>query len=155
MPLEVIVEPHTDGGGLLQLFFFFLLPLSSHVLKSGRAQWRRVKRVALTLVIQCPFTLSDFSVAAVQELKNERNKLSTRNRCKATPPADELRKRRDQFIVDAVKVEHARSRFYDIIPPYQASDDQNCRKYFQRSDVKKLLKVTLTPRPWSHRCHVI
>ncbi|XP_076437222.1 uncharacterized protein LOC143276547 isoform X2 [Babylonia areolata] len=84
-----------------------------------------------------------------REIKTEQNKLSTRRRCKATPTADDLRRRRDRFVVDAIEVERRRdrNRFYDIIPPYTADQDHHCKGYFQRSDIKKLLSVTLaSPR---------
>ncbi|KAL8564666.1 hypothetical protein ACOMHN_004160 [Nucella lapillus] len=82
----------------------------------------------------------------LNELKTERNKLSTRRRCKPTPTPDDLRVRRNNFVVDAVEEERKRSRFHDIIPPYAAKRDQHCRAYFQRPDIKKLLSVTLSPR---------
>ncbi|KAK7092741.1 uncharacterized protein [Littorina saxatilis] len=86
----------------------------------------------------------------LRELKDERNKLSTRRRCKPTPTVDELRQRQQKFVVDSIKMDSTRfkgSLDHDVIPHYQADHDPNCKKYFERNDVKKLMKVTVSPRP--------
>lgn len=90
-----------------------------------------------------------FLVCAVQDLKRERtqNKLSTRRRCKATPTADELNRRRQQFVNDAIITERKRTKYKDIIPPYEANNDAHCKRYFDRKDIQRLIKVTCSPRP--------
>ena len=87
-----------------------------------------------------------FILSITQRLKNERNKLSFRHRCKSTPKANEIRARQTRFVNDAVKEESSKNRFHTIIPPYSADVDNHCKKYFDKPGVKRLLSITLTPR---------
>lgn len=74
--------------------------------------------------------------------------LLNKKQCHVTPSSEELSRRRENFVNDAVMTDRMRTKFRDIIPPYRAEDDEHCRTYFRRKDVQKLLKITLSPRFW-------
>ncbi|XP_063423876.1 uncharacterized protein LOC134707767 isoform X1 [Mytilus trossulus] len=91
---------------------------------------------------------------AIKEIKNKNdidmrkniNKLSFRQRCKATPTVDEIRQREKQYVNDAIITEKKRTKYKDIIPVYDASHDDHCKAYFNRPDVKRLVTKTCSPR---------
>ncbi|XP_064594712.1 transient receptor potential protein-like [Liolophura sinensis] len=74
------------------------------------------------------------------------NKLSMRHRCRSTPNTSDLAKMEREFVNDAIITEKKRTKYKDIIPPYDASRDKNARAYFMRQDVKHLLGVTRSAR---------
>ncbi|XP_069120089.1 uncharacterized protein [Argopecten irradians] len=70
------------------------------------------------------------------------NKLSFRRRAKESPSVERIREREKEFLNDAIITEKLRTKYKDIIPKYDAAMDKNCRGYFERPDVKRLLNVT-------------
>ncbi|XP_025081140.1 uncharacterized protein LOC112556388 isoform X2 [Pomacea canaliculata] len=84
----------------------------------------------------------------MKELYREKamRSLLNKKQCHVTPSSEELSRRRENFVNDAVMTDRMRTKFRDIIPPYRAEDDEHCRTYFRRKDVQKLLKITLSPR---------
>lgn len=80
------------------------------------------------------------------EMRKSINKLSVRQRCKATPTVDEIRRREQNYVNDAIITEKKRTKYKDIIPVYDAARDDHCKAYFNRPDVKRLINVTCSPR---------
>ncbi|XP_061167020.1 uncharacterized protein LOC133175901 [Saccostrea echinata] len=80
-----------------------------------------------------------------QENARNLNKLSHRHRCKRTPTVEEIRAREQTFVNDAIITERKRTKYKDIIPVYNASNDRHCLGYFKRPDVKHLISITCTP----------
>ncbi|XP_046333283.1 uncharacterized protein LOC124116101 isoform X2 [Haliotis rufescens] len=74
------------------------------------------------------------------------NKLSFRRKCRLTPNADEMELRELQFVNDGIITERRRTKYKDIIPPYDATEDQHSKGYFKRPDIKRLVTVTCSPR---------
>lgn len=89
------------------------------------------------------FFLQEYDVAGTRK---SGNKLSVRHRCRSTPNTSELAKMEREFVNDAIITEKKRTKYKDIIPPYDASRDKNARAYFMRQDVKHLLGVTRSAR---------
>jgi len=79
-----------------------------------------------------------------EQLKEEKNlnKLSHRHRVQKTPNVEKIRQREQKFTNDAIVTERKRTRFKDIIPQYDASEDRHCKAYFKRKDVQQLINVT-------------
>ncbi|CAG2232518.1 unnamed protein product [Mytilus edulis] len=94
------------------------------------------------------------AISLYQEIKNKNdieirkniNKLSFRQRCKATLTVDEIRQREKQYVNDAIIIEKKRTKYKDIIPVYDASNDDHCKAYFNRPDVKRLVTKTCSAR---------
>ncbi|GFR70691.1 hypothetical protein ElyMa_003791600 [Elysia marginata] len=84
------------------------------------------------------------SVAHLKELKMAKtvNKLSVRRRCKPTPDVTSIRERETAFVNDAIITEKKRTKYKDIIKPYNAADDKLCKDYFARDDIKRLVNRT-------------
>ncbi|RUS82100.1 hypothetical protein EGW08_010145 [Elysia chlorotica] len=87
------------------------------------------------------------SVAHLKELKMAKtvNKLSVRRRCKPTPDVTSIRERETAFVNDAIITEKKRTKYKDIIRPYNAADDKLCKNYFARDDIKRLVNRTCGP----------
>lgn len=63
-----------------------------------------------------------------------------------TPTIEELKSREESFRNDAINTEKQRTKYKDIIPKYDASNDSHCKKYFTRPDVRNLVSITCSPR---------
>ncbi|XP_067687659.1 uncharacterized protein [Haliotis asinina] len=74
------------------------------------------------------------------------NKLSFRRKCRRTPNGDEMKARELQFVNDGIITERRRTKYKDIIPPYDAMEDRHSRGYFKRPDIKRLVTLTCSPR---------
>ena len=46
------------------------------------------------------------------------------------------------FVNDAIITEKKRTKYKDIIKPYNAADDKLCKDYFARDDIKRLVNRT-------------
>ncbi|KAL5010031.1 hypothetical protein ScPMuIL_012336 [Solemya velum] len=73
------------------------------------------------------------------------NKLSARRRCIRTPPPSYFLERERSFIVDAISVDKCRTRFKDVLPPYDATKDAHCATYFKRSHMKQFFVKNAEP----------